>query len=493
MKGLIAAIMGMGVLFMVMLSGTAVAQVQDDNWSEPYRLSSDIGSVIGAGGRLIADDYGYVHAFWAEDGFSDLRIIVQYARFDGERWSEPVDIFLSAPDSTFGFLSDPVIDKNGYIHLIWTMSQTGPIFYFKAPITGATSARNWMRQASIEVPSNRAELMVDEFGMVHIVYSNLEGKEPGVYYIRSQDEGISWTQPYWIDPDIPLDYSPARVIFKRDEVTGWLHILWKYDEVIDEVGVGKDIRHVYSFNHGDTWSSPFIIDEADEEFDELRAGGMVFAVNNNQVHVVWAGTSTTRREHRFSLDGGKSWSETYRVFGELNGSAGDSLVFDGAGRLHFFGQIRFPQGMWNISWDGESWSNPSLVYLIRKTSEDEHEGIHIHAINGIMRGTKQLVVSFTNSPSEDQLFLYVMHRSLDDIEQREFVNWPTPTPTPQPTPTVARNENVEPTPFPSQPFNLNATFEAESPADGLWASLIPSISLVGVVVMFGFVMRRRAK
>lgn len=478
-------------LMAILLTGSAAAQVQDDNWSEPYRLSSDIGSVIGAGGRVVADDYGNVHVFWAEGGYPDLRIAVMYARYDGETWSEPVDIWLTPPDSTFGFLSNPVIDDQANIHLVWTLSQTGPTYYVKAPIDGALSARNWVRHPSIDVPSNRSELAVDSHGVLHIVYSNLEGGEPGVYYLRSEDGGESWSQPFWIDPDKPLNYTPARVILLRDEATDALHVLYKYDETVDEIGIGKDIRYVHSFDGGNTWSDPFIVDAADEEIDELRAGGMVFAVHDNQVHVVWAGTSTTRREHRYSLDGGFTWSETFRVFGELNGSAGDSLVVDGDGQIQYLGQIRFPQGMWNVTWNGEEWENPSLVYLIRQTSEDEHQGIHIHAINAIVRGGNQLIATFTNSPSEDQQFLYVMTRYFDDIEPIPALPMPTVEPTVVPTPIPTRDKYVEPTPIAHQPFDPNANFDPSSPAGGLLFSLVPSVMLVGFVLMVGFMVRRR--
>lgn len=481
------------ILLMLLFVQTAGAQVQDDGWSEPYRLSSNLGSVIGAGGRVVTDRYGFVHAFWAESGFDDLRIIVQYARFDGERWSDPIDIYVSAPDSTFGFLSIPVIDKDDNIHLIWTMSQTGPIFYYRAPLSGATSSRNWVREKAIEVPTNRAELVVDNNNTLHIVYSQLEGKEPGVYYMRSEDMGITWSQPYWLHPDKPLNYKPARVIFLKDEVTDALHILWKYDEVIDDFAIGKQILHMFSKDGGDSWSLPFLIDEADEAEDELRAGGMVFAVKNDAAHVVWAGTSTTRREHRYTLDGGETWTETSRVFGELNGSAGDSLVFDGAGNVQFLGQIRFPQGMWNVTFDGTEWSDPSLVYLIRKTSEEEHQGIHIHAINAVVRSGNQLIATFTNSPSEEQLVLYTMQRTIEDVASEAALPLPVPTTVPTATPIPQRTRIAEPTPFPVQPFDLNASFETPTPADGLWVSLIPAAAFAGIVLMVGVVMQRRTR
>ena len=127
----------------------------------------------------------------------------------------------------------------------------------------------------------------------------------------------------------------------------------------------------------------------------------------------------------------------------LNGSAGDSLLIDGDGNVQFLGQIRFPQGMWNITFDGSEWSEPSLVYLIRQSDKDEHQGIHVHAINGTVSQGNLMLATFTNAPAEGHLFLYTMFRRLDEVELIPPLPLPSATPVPEITPTVV--VAVEPT------------------------------------------------
>lgn len=476
----------LGLLF---FKASVQAQVQDDSWSEPFRLSNSSHTVIGSGGRPVVDKYGNVHLFWAEQSLIDNQYFIQYSKFDGNMWTEPVDIFTQPGTATFGFIGPPVIDNADNIHLIFTLSTTGPVVYMRSTVFGADSSRNWERPPLIEIPANRAELAVDDTDTMHIVYSKLEGHEAGVYHIKSEDLGLKWTQPFWIDPDIPTNYAPERALFELDEATGKLHVVFKYMETIDDVGQGKDIRHAYSDDGGQSWSIPTIIDTADETFDELRAGGLVFAVRNDEVHIVWSGTGTTRREHRYSLDGGKTWSETARVFGELNGSAGDSLVIDGDGNVQFLGQIRFPQGMWNITFDGQKWSEPNLVYLIRLSDSDEHQGIHIHAINSTVSQGNMLLATFTNAPSEGQLFLYAMHRRIDGVDLIPPQPFTPPTPIPEMTPTP--EITAVPTVVATLPSELAQVRESSSPARGLWFSLIPAIGVMTVAFAVGIIAQRR--
>ena len=200
-------------------------------------------------------------------------------------------IFSLCPEQPpLGFLAPPIIDQNDQLHLIFTLSISGPVVYMRSSVLEATSSRGWIRVTQVDIPANRAEIAVDNNDVLHMVYSKFEGFEPGVYYIQSDDFGESWTQPFWVDPDIPTNYKPERAVFKRDEMTDKLHILFKYTETVDEIAQGKDIRHIYSEDSGNSWSIPTIIDTADEATDELRAGGLVFAVRDDRAHVVWAGT-----------------------------------------------------------------------------------------------------------------------------------------------------------------------------------------------------------
>src|SRR5687768_15203521 len=104
------------LLWSLFWTGSTEAQGQGGGgWSEPFRLSSDAG--IASEASLVADKYGYVHAFWTESLFDGQHTIIQYARFDGGTWSAPNDIYLT--NDYVAHLS-PVVDQHGTLHIIWT-------------------------------------------------------------------------------------------------------------------------------------------------------------------------------------------------------------------------------------------------------------------------------------------------------------------------------------------------------------------------------------
>lgn len=465
------------------------AQVQDDAWSEPYQLSTQDGMVIGLGGRPIADIYGNFHTIWAEESLIDGQHYVYYSLFDGVYWSEPIDILTLPPTATFGMIGRLVIDEQDRLHVIFTQSETGGVTILRAPIRGATSSHNWTIVSDLQIPAFYAQLVIDQRNIYHLVYIDRTIPEAGLYYMRSFSEGETWSQPVWLDPDIPPEYKPDTMTFMRDEATDDLHILVRNKEVSGEEEYGKDLRHIYSTNNGLDWSLPTIIDTADEGIDELRADGVAFYMHNKVGHVVWTGTGETRREHRYTLDGGKTWSEAARVFGELHGSAaGDSMLVDANGAFYFLAQIRYPQGIWRLKYEEGQWDEPKLVYLIKRTSQEEYQGIHVHSIHAAIGQGNMLMMTFTNSPAEPQVKLYAMHSRLEGVPYAP--PQPSPTAVVTVTSTPAATVTPEPVVVPTLPSNLARVQDVSSPAFGMWVSIVPVTGLLILIVGFTLLRRR---
>src|SRR5688572_28470270 len=263
--------------------GLTEAQAQGDGWSEPYRLSSEAGKASEA--YLVADQYGYVHCRWTEVLFEDQRTIIQYARFDGKTWSTPNDIYVSQPNVGIKSVS-PVVDRRGTLHIAWAEGLNGPAYYTYAPATDTLSAQNWAQPLQIDIPARTAHLQVDSKGVLHVLYINRE-EEPGVYYVRSENQGISWSEPIWLDPDILPDHIPDSLNFELDETDG-LHAVWFYG-ALEESGRPDWVRYTHSLDGGDTWSVPFMIDQYVEEGEHnLTAASPVMIVQGQTVHVIWA-------------------------------------------------------------------------------------------------------------------------------------------------------------------------------------------------------------
>lgn len=481
------------------LFGVRITQAQEQaGWSAVHRLSSEEGSA--SEGFMVSDQYGYVHVFWAEDGLPEDRSIIQYARFDGENWSTPLDIYTTRPGATregraIGFVS-PFVDQKGLLHLAWAEGNNGPVYYSTAPVYDALSAHNWSSPIRVDIPANWIRLLVDSKGTLHIVYNSVYGDQPGVYYVRSEDQGETWSSPYWFDPDIPFDYLPSWLQFGLDSTDG-LHVVWNY--------FGKSIHYSHSLDGGSSWSLPFTIDEPANETDvELRLSHPGLLVQDQTVHVIWGGGSSEEndaiyREYRYSTDAGQTWSAPTRLLGNLNGqAAGGGLAVDAAGRLHYAAQVRYPKAIWHTYLDQGHWSTPSMIYQVARTFDDPEEINHIHAHNVRLafRNGNQLVTTFTNSPGEEEpLVLYAMYHTLGDVSPLAALPTPTPKPTVTPTPMAVNSTPIAlaVAPTPIRPKFTDTTSEltsTPSPTQPLWLGLAPVLVLLGGAMVFQLFRRR---
>ena len=301
----------------------AAQEIQDDRWSLPYRLSTDGAEVSAA--YMLSDQYGFVHVFWKEMNFARNREVIQYARFDGQGWTGPLDIYITGVGKVVSQMSAKV-DENGRLHLAWTEGNSGPVMYSSAPVVDAMSARNWSRPVRLNVPAFRVQISMDSTGVLHLVYVDFYGGQPGVFYLRSENLGENWTEPLWLDPDIPPGHTVGWMQFEVDEWDG-LHVVWTYFN--KEEGINKVVRYINSLDAGQSWASPFFIDVADETPDELRMANPGLIVEGENVHVIFAGDHQTRRQHRISTDRGQTWRNIVPIFGDLHGQAiGDGLALD---------------------------------------------------------------------------------------------------------------------------------------------------------------------
>jgi len=294
----------------------ARAQGQGGGWSEPYQLSTEAG--IASEAYLVADQYAYVHCFWTETLFEGQGTTIKYARFNGTTWTKPNDVYIT--DEEIKNVS-PFVDQQGTLHVAWSEGLYNTVAYYThAPANNALSAQSWAKPLRINVPARPVYLRVDSKGVLHILYINRE--EPGVYYIHSEDNGITWSEPVWLDPDILPDHVPDSLHFEIDDNDG-LHAVWWYG-ALERTDQPDWVRYIHSLDGGHTWSTPFLIDRYNEESTHnLTVASPVMIVQGQNVHVIWAAGDLPHRNHRFSTDAGRTWSDPAQVFGDLHGQAFD--------------------------------------------------------------------------------------------------------------------------------------------------------------------------
>lgn len=457
---------------------------QDTPWSSVIRLSSANRAASEA--TIVADVYGYVHVFWAEENADTSNILV-YSRFDGSTWSFPVDIYLSQPNNPINDIA-AFVDEQGTLHVLWAEG-LAPKFmrYSNAPAVDALSSSKWATPLQIRIQADQLDFVVDKDGTFHVVFGMNNTNGRGVFYTQSRDRGVTWTIPVWLDPDNPPDLLPAKISLKFDDAGG-MHALWYYKSFLESDG--DWVRYTHSFDQGRTWAKPFTIAKNSEGDDALNAfASPVMTISGQSLHVIWAGGDLLYRHYRQSEDAGQTWSDTTRILGDLNGQAGDGMAVDSLGRPHYFAQIRFPVGIYHSVLQNNQWIYPEMVYFIRFSNTDKTSTrIEAHATYPAIRLGNQVILTFTDPPPTDLRGLYVTTSTLADAPAVPPAPIVIPGLTATPAPLVTSESSALPTNVPTDgpsPTPTNAPVFDTTPSQ----IGSPNTALVwGVIVAFTLVL-----
>ena len=455
----------------------AEAQGGEDGWKIPGTIP---GSANGAYyPTLIADPTGAVHAFWVilGDQWNEPNsTLMWYARWDGNSWSEPVDIIIS-PNTAPMRLPEVALDSKGNLHLVWGNSEE--IYYSWAPACMAFRATAWSDPLLLARTAFKADIVVDTDDNVHIVYSDKSVGARGIYHIRSQDQGWSWSTPTEISriPNFP-EVWPGNVRLAIDD-RDRLHVIWTQ---LDTQGFpGISVNYARSTDNDVTWSSPVELDTKDPDYYTTDWGNIV-TFGEDQVLLVWYSGHRPFRYYRVSHDGGETWTTPVRVLPDKAGETGFSeMVVDSLGQVHMIsamyttkadgtGSIQ-PWGIFHTIWNGSKWLPPEFV--VAGTMEWPEVAI--------VRGN-QLVVVF---PDDDGL-LYATKRtmspSIPAVDCATFVSLPIPT---VDSSYVRIPEKIAPTSVFIDTLDIS-----NSPSSSPWKPLLAGATSVLLIVSVVLVSRR---
>ncbi|NLE77047.1 MAG: hypothetical protein GX605_09910 [Chloroflexi bacterium] len=423
------------------------AQSDDYDWQPPINLSNSAAS--SSYPAIVADGHGFVHVFWSEevDGESILDVpqalvhngnTIYYTRWDGEDWSEPVDILFVPGDPIADYISAAVDRQNG-LHLVWTGQDS--FYYSTAPAHLAQQPQSWSTPVVVATGSARSmwesSIAAAEPGQVHVAYAT-RGPDAGIFYVASTDGGRNWGAPVqlsWPLERLEKGYMHVKLVLGPD---GVLHCVWG---TYEKDGYGQAVYYARSADGGGQWSEAQQMGNREaEEYGVLYA--YVAALPSGETHIVYIdGPWHIGRWHRVSPDAGLTWSEPSQILDSLEGVNGYTLlVVDGLEQVHLVVTMRTREqvgGLFHSKWLGTAWSPVTLEIPDRP---ETGPGAHWTAVT-IRLGNELHVVWNTNFSSQAGEIWY-SRASIPGVPAQ------SPKPTPAPSPTVGAAAPVAPSPTP---------------------------------------------
>jgi hypothetical protein len=340
--------------------------------------------------RISIDNTGNIDVVWTNIVYNPgaprkTEIYFSRSTDDGLNWSEPVNI--SNPMEHSG-LPAIAADSSGNINVVWTDHTPGnhDIYFSRSPDGGET----WDPAVNISnTPgvSSRPDIAVDYAGNINVAWYDETSFIYNIYFSRSTDDGLNWSQPvdisnpleYTASPDITVDsagniyaawsaesYYGFDIYFSRAPVDGlsWsqpVNISHNFDSsvypaiAVDSAGnprvvwydiiyMGKINKSIVRFGHsadnGATWGQP--VNLSDKMEIHYYADIAVDSVGN--INVAWSDDSGDSLYifYRRSIDNGVTWSQAVNVSHDVGVPLYPAMALDSAGNINLVWGDRIP-------------------------------------------------------------------------------------------------------------------------------------------------------
>jgi photosystem II stability/assembly factor-like uncharacterized protein len=224
--------------------------------------------------------YMIVHVVWTNSN-DEVKYSRSVTRVGSSLRSFQTPVILNTPGNGVNWGTTIAADNSGNVYVAWHSRAEENIYLTRSPDSGVTWSGPSLMYSSLArdlLPS----LAVDSLGNVHLAWETT----PGVGYLRSEDHGLSWSQPK-IASDATAGHGnwPSIASVDGDDI----YISW-YDT--------SGVNCSYSSDRGVTWQQSLVSSERGFSSLAVSASGEV-----NVVHDAGGDVNLYR-----SKDGGVSWN-----------------------------------------------------------------------------------------------------------------------------------------------------------------------------------------
>ena len=314
--------------------------------------------------QMVADRNRTVHAFYDETAGAESVILYrQWSLIRG--WTEPVDILLP-PDPGRLIVLGVLLDQQGYLHLMFFGGQpgiSGNIYYSRAHAHEAEKAPAWSTPRAVAEQSGpivSASLVNDGDDGLYLVYCGQEFG-PGVYEIRSDDAGASWSEPSLVALVPEADRLAAHVDATVGS-DGQLHAVWSLTNA--RGGLGVAVYYARRELGQSLWSLPRQMAEKDNE-DYAADWASIIEYKTELFLFYMDGPPAPTRWMVRSGDGGENWTTPVRPFPHVGEYEHVVMLTDSNDNLHVLMGSRIGNpavgGIWHAEWRGDGWGEMQRI------------------------------------------------------------------------------------------------------------------------------------
>lgn len=306
--GLKAFVVGM------ILIGHNHAMAQSQGWSKPAMLSASLPSSWWP--DIAVDGAGKAYAVWngsrSDRDTGQSLDLVMYSAWDGQTWSDPKDIMVTAAG---GYTVRPAltVDASNVLHL--TYRGETAIYHASAPASVAENAASWSvgYRLSGSGGAYYSDVEVDSKGVIHVVWNEQMFATPGLPVIWAGTGGglAQWDGRRWTPYDLQVGSGGGQI-----------YTIWEDAAGVQWFGTSSG---VLSFD-GSTWSTFTVSDGLSDS--------NVYAIGQDGDGVMWFGTGKGVNSYD-----AKRQDNAWSAFMARDGLASNRITAIAAyeGRLLWFG------------------------------------------------------------------------------------------------------------------------------------------------------------
>lgn len=445
---------------------------------------------------MLADQGGNIHVFHSQpvrDGSTDWAIFYSKWTLKGG-WTDAIDVIL-APDGQAAIIRGIFLDKRGYLHIIFVSdSRDGAnLYYSSAPVLAAGAATSWSKPHLIgeEIFIDMAALLADDQGNVYVLYGGSPEQGKGLYFVRSTDTGVTWSEP----TPIFLTYDATLFVYGLQvylDQQGTGHAVWT---VNNANGAGQTIYYAHLEANQEVWSDPIILAKIEDQDKRLekeivsRVGHPAIVKQGNEIIVVYIVCDPCERRMRRSTDNGETWTEAVEPFPSRGEYGWADFVIDSSNTLHMFlGDRGSGLTLWHAVWKDGLWQDLEPIVPQSETTYEGPQAFHPWFPHAAISQGNTILVTWTTDEGVADNGTWYTYKTLN-TPSLPIIPLPTPPPvatsTPNPTPTV-----FEPEPtatvrhFVIEQENLNSSSNSNNQATPLILGIVPVVLLIfGIVIV----------